>query len=197
MRLLTLAVAAAVGVAQSAAATTVWNENGPEGDLSNSRAAPTLLSVSVGTNSITCAVTAGERDYFRIVVPDGASLAQIVLAAYGTNNLGFFGIEKGTQISVDPGAATAAPRLGYVHTGVRLLGTNILDDMGNGLGAMGFTPPLGPGDYSFWMQQANAVLTTYTFDLVIVPEPSAAALVCAGLVGLAGVGRHRAPRRGS
>ena len=192
MRLRPFALAALVAVAhaQSAAAGTVWNEFGPQGDLSNDRLAPTLLSLSSGTNSVTGAVTAGERDYFRITVPDGASLAQIVLAAYGTNNRGFFAIQEGTQITVDPAAASAAPLLGYVHTAGTLRGTDILDDMGAGFGAMQFTPPLGPGDYSFWMQQVNAVLTTYTFDLVIVPEPSVASLFAAGLVALA-IARHR------
>jgi hypothetical protein len=197
VRLRTLALAALVGVAQAqgAGAGTVWNESGPEGDLSNNRLAPTLLSLSSGPNSVTGAVTAGERDYFRITVPENASLAQIVLAAYGTNNLGFFAIQRGTQITVDPAGASAAPLLGWVHTTRGLAGTNILDNLGNGAGAMGFTPPLGPGDYSFWMQQANAVLTTYTFDLVIVPEPSVASLLAAGLVGLALARRRRTQAR--
>ena len=93
---------------------------------------------------------------------------------------------------MDPAVPSAGPLLGYVHTAGTLRGTDILDDMGAGFGAMQFTPPLGPGDYSFWMQQINAVLTTYTFDLVVVPEPSVAALLAAGLVGLAVTRRLRA-----
>jgi hypothetical protein len=190
-RHLLLAPLAAATLAQGAAAATIWSE-GVDGDLSSNRAAPTALAVALGTNSIIGSVTSTDRDYFRITIPSGATLEQINLAAYGVDNLAFFAIQSGMQITVDPAAPTAAPLLGYVHTGSGLVGTDILDDMGAQSDAIGFTPPLGPGDYSLWMQQTNPVVTSYSFDLVVVPEPSAGALLGLGLAGLAIAGRHRA-----
>jgi hypothetical protein len=190
-RSLALASLTAASLAQSAAAATVWDE-GVNGDLSSDRLAPTALSLSLGTNRIIGSVTSGERDYFRFTVPVGAAFSQLNLAAYGTANLGFLAIQTGTQITVDPAAPSAAPLLGYVHTSLGLVGSDILDDMGTGAGAIQFTPPLGPGDYSFWMQQTSAVLTSYTFDVLIVPEPSVASLLATGLAALTIARRGRA-----
>ena len=195
LRNLALGLPLAAVVAQGAVAATIWDE-GVSGDLSNDRANPTLLTLAVGTNTIIGSVTAGERDYFRFNLPGGNTFTQLNLAAYSPSNLGFLAVQSGTQITVDPLAPTAAPLLGYVHTSNTQVGTDILDDMAasNLLSppAIGFVPPLGPGDYSFWMQQTSAVLTDYTFDVVVVPEPSAAALLGLGLGALALVARRRA-----
>ena len=81
--------------------------------------------------------------------------------------------------------------LGWVHLSSSLLGTDVLDNIGTGPGAIGFLPPLGPGTYSFWLQQTGGSLTTYGLDLVVVPEPTAAALLALGLLGLAASRRRR------
>lgn len=191
-RKLALTSMLALFATQSAAAAPIWNE-GVDGDLSNDRLNPTALTLAVGSNTITGSVTAGERDYFRFNVPTGYSVTQLVLSAYSPSNLGFLAVQSGTQITVDPGLPSATPLLGYVHTGPQV-GTDILDDLGasNLLAppAQGFVPPLGPGDYSFWMQQTSAIVTSYTFDVVVVPEPSAAPLLGLGLAALALIRRR-------
>lgn len=48
-------------------------------------------------------------------------------------------------------------------------------------GGSGFTPPLGPGTYTFLIQQTGPPLTGFTLAFVVVPEPSSAALLGAGL----------------
>lgn len=174
---------AALVLAQGAAAATVWDE-GVNGDLSNDRSNPTALTLGLGSNTIIGSVTTGERDYFRINVAVGESFTQLFLAAYSPTNPSFLAIQSGTQVTVDPAAPTAGPLLGWVHPDTPLVGTDILDNIGTGAGAIGFVPPLGPGDYSFWMQQTSAIVTSYTFDLILVPEPSVAALFALGLAGL-------------
>ena len=96
-----------LALAEGAAAATIWNE-ATDGDLSSTNSAPTALAVAVGTNSVAGSVTGGERDYFRITIPAGATLSEIRLAAYGANNLGFFAIQSGTQITVNPLAPSDA-----------------------------------------------------------------------------------------
>ena len=54
------------------------------------------------------------------------------------------------------------------------MGTNILDDMGKGEGAIGFKPPLPEGAYTYWMQETSPDVATWQFDYVVVPVPSPA-----------------------
>ncbi len=63
--------------------------------------------------------------------------------------------------------------------------------MSTALGAIGFQVPLGSGPYTLWLQQTNAVLTGYQFDITVVPEPGTIALLAVGLVGLLAAGRRR------
>jgi len=179
-----LGVLLALASAQGAAAATIWDE-GVNGDLSSDRANPTPLALALGSNTIIGSVNGPERDYFRFNLPAGTSLTQIHLVSYAPDDVGFLAIQTGTQITVDPSAPSPAPLLGWVHTAQSQVGSDILDDMGHGGGAIGFTPPLGPGDYSFWMQQAGAVTTSYELELVVVPEPASAALLAVGLGALA------------
>ena len=51
-----------------------------------------------------------------------------------------------------------------------------------GPGAIGFTPPLPAGDYTFWMQQTGANSATYQFDFIVTPEPATAGLLFAAAV---------------
>ena len=72
----------------------------------------------------------------------------------------------GTTISNSQ--STAAGLLGWVHIGATLVGTDLLPGMGTaGFGSSGFTPPLGPGNYSFRVQDDDPVTMQYQFDIVL------------------------------
>lgn len=189
LRTLVLFLTLALG-AQGASAATIWDES-VDGDLSSNRLAPTVLTLAVGSNTISGTVIAGERDYFRFNVGAGQQVTQIILSGYAPANLGFLAVQTGTTITVDPLAPVAGPLLGYVHTAGAQVGTDILDDMALGAGSIGFVPPLGANDYSFWMQQTSAILTSYSFDVVLVPEPATASLLALGLGLLTVAGRRR------
>ena len=178
-------------LAASASAAPIWTES-TDGDLSNDRLAPTSLGVlGNGSNTVTGTTVANERDYFTIVIPSGSVLSQIVLTQYDhPTELAFLAVQSGTTITVDPLAPSAATLLGWVHPSASLLGTDILDDMGAGFGAIGFLPPLGPGTYSFWLQQTGGTVIGYGLDFVVVPEPTAAMSLALGLTGI-GVARRR------
>jgi hypothetical protein len=138
------------------------------GDLSNSGNSPTALSLSAGTNSVTGSLPGSDLDFLTIHVPADHELTALTLASYagGGDGTSFIGMKNGTTITVtgDPGQLT-----GYTHfgTGQANVGQNILDDIGRGFGATGFTPPLPAGAYSFWIQQASLASTSYQFDFLV------------------------------
>jgi hypothetical protein len=165
----------------------VTYDEGVSGDLSSNPGAPTVLGTfDVGTHYITNTSGGAEQDDYTFTIPAGAILSQIINFSYnspGGDNTAFIGIASGTSIP-DPGLAPGN-LLGYTHFGPNFatIGTNILDDIAVGPGAIGFTPPLRPGDYSIWSQQAGGT-ATFRMDFVVVPEPAALGLVSLGVLFL-------------
>jgi hypothetical protein len=185
------ALCLSIGLAHAATAAPIWTES-VDGDLSNDRLVPTPLAVALGSNTLTGTTVVGDRDYFSIVVPSGAVLQQITLTAFDQPfDQAFLAVQTGGTITEVPTAPNVANLLGWVHPNATMIGTNILDDLALGTGAIGFIPPLGPGTYSFWMQQTGSAVIGYGIDFVVVPEPTAAALLALGLLGLVIVGRRR------
>ena len=129
-------------------------------------------------------------------------MSSIVHTSYAsTDNLSFIGFQSGPQLTEPlPPATNAGNLLGYLHFGPGTVGTDILDDLGaSGSStppAMGFTPPLPAGTYTFWIQQTG-VEASYSFDFVLtpVPEPGQWALMVAG-AALVVAARVRSRRRG-
>ena len=190
-----------VGLAALVPADVIYDES-ISGDLSSSGLAPTVLTVSPGSNELfgtTGKSDAGvvDRDYFSFTVPTGWVLSSLVLIP-GTQTLGplgasFIGIEAGPQVTVSASATDATDLLGWVHYETSDIGTNILPLMGgSGLGATGFTPPLPTGTYSFWVQEASVGTVNYGFDFVTTPtpEPKCWTLLLTGLI-LLGTCRRR------
>jgi hypothetical protein len=185
-------ISIAAALAEPAAAATLWNES-VNGDLSNVRTAPTNLALSMGSNTITGTTVSGDIDFFTITVPASASFGSLVLIQFtSADDLDFLAIQSGPIIT---STTSPAAMLGYVHLSAALVGTDVLDDMALGDGALGFSPPLPAGTYAMWTQQLQTQMVSYSFDLVVtpVPEPTQATLLTAGLVVLA-VARRRSAR---
>lgn len=181
-----LSVGGVLALAPAAAADVFWNE-AVDGDLSNDRLAPSAFVFDVGTHSLLATTGSGNLDYLSITVPAGMELASLTLVAYtGNDRTAFIAVQEGATFTEAPGAPDAGNLLGWAHfgTGPGNVGTDILDDMGTGPGAIGFTPPLGAGTYSFWLQQLGATVT-YQLDFEVVPAPSAAGLLALGGLALA------------
>lgn len=189
----TAVAALLLGAAGPTRAAVAWNE-ATAGDLSNDGLAPTLVAMAIGSNQLLG--TTGnpgsgiDRDYFRFTVPDGATLASLVMLS-GTNVSGgssFIAIQSGAQLTVAPSGAGAQALLGYTHYGTDLIGQDLLP-------AMAIQPagPLPAGTYSVWVQELGSVVDYgFDFNLVAVPEPATAALWLCGLAGLAaGIRRHQ------
>jgi hypothetical protein len=171
------------------------------GDLSNSGARPTVVHVGLGSNLILGSTGFGaagiDRDYFSITVPSGAALSSLTVLP-GTSVGGdatFIGVQVGPQVTVATDASTATGLLGWMHYGPGNVDRDILPRIGTGDGATGFTGLLGPGTYSFWVQDFDSAPVTYDFDLaltaaVAVPEPGMYAALAVGLVFLVAGLRH-------
>ncbi len=143
------------------------------GDLSDSGLAPTPVKLKLGDNTIDGDDgndgTGPDRDYFTIRIGSGQQLSAIVLDARTQvgGNLSFIGVQKGGQVTVDPNGGSPEGLLGWTHFGTADEGTDILPKLCAGAGAKGCTPPLGPGRYSFWVQELASCQCHYRFIFTV------------------------------
>lgn len=127
------------------------------GDLSNDRLVPTPLAGSPGANVVKGSFGNGDLDYVTLTVPAGQQLSAIILGngtVFGGTRA-FMGVQAGSTMTVDPNAGSAAGLLGWAHFDVGQYGRDILPEVAIGPGATGFSPPLGPGVYTFWIQETG------------------------------------------
>jgi hypothetical protein len=199
--------AAAAGLALAGIPATATGYNETSGDLSNLNTSPTAVTFGVGSNIIsgTTGSTAGviDRDYFTFTIAPDQQLTAIMVLDGTTsiagrdpqNPLSFIGLEAGGSLT-DPAAPVVGDLLGYTHYGPSLVGTDILDNIGAGAGAQGFSGPLGAGTYSVWIQEANAGTADYVFNFLVasVPESSTWAMMLSGF-GLIGWSMRRSQKR--
>jgi len=204
-----VAVVLMLGLAGPARAAVIWDEaiNGPFGGFD--RQTP-LGPFAAGDNEIRGTVgqtSPGvfDRDYFSFSVPAGLGLTGLIVVnatSAGPLGISFIGIGAGTAITVGPVPTPpdASFLLGWRHYSPADIGSDILAEIGSPMspmGAAGFVPPLGEGDYAVWIQE-TALCTTciYDFDFVLaaIPEPTSGAVVLTGL-GLLVVLRRRRESR--
>lgn len=180
-----------LSAATVAGAATIHSET-IDGDLSSDPANPTALATSPGVNTIIGSTVFSpiDRDFFKVTIDPGETLAAIVLADYQSSppNNGFLAVEAGPQISSIVSPATF---LGTALIGAAGIGTDVLDDVGlASLGGAGFVGALGPGEYTFWFQETAADVS-YQFDLHITPEPTSMALLGIGIAMIGALSLHR------
>lgn len=183
-------------------ADTAWDES-TDGDLSTDPNAPTAVSFSLGSNLVSGTMTSSgdTRDYLTFTIPTGQALSKLLQLEYvdvssgGAGNTGFHAIISGNT-SLVPDAGNIGSFLGGNHLDQLPVNTDMLPDLaGAVLGGTGFTTPLGPGTYTYHVQQTSPVLTGYSLDFVLVPEPATAAMLSIGLVTLLGGVRRAKWRR--
>ena len=139
------------------------------GDMSDDGLDPTKVTLKVGANTIDGdygnSAQGLDRDYFTIKIGKGQTLASIILdpKTIVGFNVSFIGVQKGRQVTVDPNGNDPSGLLGWTHYGTADESTDILPAICMGQGAKGCTPPLGPGSYSFWVQELSTCQCHYRF----------------------------------
>jgi hypothetical protein len=180
----------ACGLSAPAGAVSLWDE-GVDGELSSNGLAPSTANItSMGTWTLTGTTGFGDRDYLAVSLGSGLAIGSIILTNYvSADAVSFVGVQAGTTFTEPPSGPNVANILGYTHFGNATLGTNILDDICAGAGAIGCTPPLSGSDYTWWIQQLGSA-TSYSMDFTVIPEPGTGLLAALGL-GLLALARRR------
>jgi hypothetical protein len=171
----------------TSAGATILHDEGVDGDISNDRLNPTDHMLAFGTNSVIATSVSGDREYLTLTVPAGMQLDSVVLFSYtSVDPLSFIAVQSGTTLTEPPTGTDPSNLLGWTHfgPGAGNVGTDILDDLGASAPAIGFSPPLGPGDYTWWMQQTGVNAATFQFDFNVSPEPATLGLVALVALGL-------------
>lgn len=195
LRMRPLRVVLAAGLmlgAHAANAATAWDE-ALSGDLANTGTSPTAVNFGLGSNIVTGTTGRNsgvvDRDYFSFTLPAGwqlDTLNVVSATAIGASALSFIAVQAGPQVTVNPTGGSATGLLGYAHYGENDVGTDILQIMGFGPGASGFSGALPAGSYSYWIQDTGTGIAAYTLDFGVsaVPEPSSALMWLAGVAAL-------------
>ena len=172
-------------------------DEGTLGDFSTDPAAGTVLGFGLGTNTVlgtmgnSNAVNSdfsnpnGDRDFFTFTVGAGQSVTSIELTEWSVANQGFIAIDDGFG-SVIPGLTTNSDLLSGILVSTNDLGANLLDEFTTGAVTTNSLPSpiLGPGTYTFVVQQTTNLTQAYGLRFTLVPSPAAAAMLGGGLLAV-------------
>jgi hypothetical protein len=142
------------------------------GDHSNLPASPTAVTLEAGSTQLKGSVNnAGDtRDYITFQIPTGKYLAALKLQSYGTNT-GFHSINAGSTSEIP---AAGGNFLGGEHLLPGLpVGTDILPDLATTPAVGPGFSSLGPGTYTYLVQQTSNIATPYEITIVLAtPVPA-------------------------
>jgi len=160
-----------------------------DGELSDSGAAPTALTLglglnviegSLGPNGMGASNGTSDGDFFTFNLAPGQSVTSVTSTRTGPGTQSFFGYVNSTSISAITTAGLDAGGL---------FGTGDLSSAA-AAGLPSLSVPLTAGDHTFIFQETGgAVDYTVTFD--VVPEPAGLGLAVVGLLALVGYRRRR------
>jgi hypothetical protein len=189
-----------LALALAAPAVQAANYNDATSDFSDNNLAPTAITLDVGSNLITgnIGTSPNDRDFFSFTLPAGWRLASVILTA-NSSSTSFIAVQDGGVIlTADLNNGSALRGWEHFHEGY--LNTSLLDEMG--LNGKHFTPPLGAGEYTFWIQETSNPVKSYGFNFVVESTVAPAAvpavpflytvLLCAGLLTAGVVALHAA-----
>jgi hypothetical protein len=178
-----------------------WNELN-DGDLSGDGNAPTFITFTEGSNLIegTMGSLGGtgplDADVWTFTIAAGYYLTGITLVSYSAPtgpHDSFMAIDDATSINMfDPSLHLSN---GLWNEQVDGFGNTYTDlmailDAGPAFGGTGFDGPLGPGNYTFWVQEGSEQIQyCINFEMTAVPEPGSSWLL--GLAGLIMMRRRR------
>src|SRR6184192_2723632 len=174
----------------TAPAKAVMYDEAASGDLSNNPLAPTPLTLTPGSNSVSGTVAGfpqfggtDPQDWVSFTIPTGFVMISYVNSIYNSaDDQGFTGFQSGSSFSGDE--FVAGSYAGYAHFGTAAqnpdgnptssstVGVNLLPLMADpsfAPGTTGFTPPLGAGTYTFLIQQGDPNPTGYRFNMAVRP----------------------------
>lgn len=162
------------------------------GDFSGVPGAPSSFMLDAGDNLFSGSTIGGDFDIIHMTI--STELIALELVGYTSiDNLGFIAMQSGAIWTEGLGGAiNPANLLGWSHFGPGngTVGTDILDDMAISPGSIGFSLPLGSGDYTFLIQQTGGAQIDYQFNFITaIPEPSLWALMAFAVLMLSI--RHR------
>ncbi len=130
-----------------------YDEN-VDGSLSNDGLNPTVLVPGPGNNYVAGSLdgfTNDPSDFFTFAVPSGWTFGHLCVCAYTFElDTSFMGIED-DNIYVT--GQQNENYFGYTFFGTEDIDQDILPVLGASNG--NFTPPLGPGDYTFWLNEGT------------------------------------------
>ncbi|MEL4896708.1 hypothetical protein [Crocosphaera sp. Alani8] len=127
------------------------------GDFSDDPNSPESLVLEEGANTLEASSAGGDQEYVTVTVPEGFQLDSIELESLSSGgDLAFIAVQEGT-VFTEPldNTADTSELLGYFLFNAGSVGSDILGNIGNGAGAIGFTGPLPSGDYTFALQQLD------------------------------------------
>jgi hypothetical protein len=165
---------------QNLSADVVWDES-VQGDLSSLPASPTAVSFVNGANTVIGSLSEPDgdlRDYLTFTLGPNQALTGMTLDVFTPNGVSFHAFNSGST-SFIPGDDPSSNFLGLEFVFDGLVGFDLLPDLAAGaFGSTGFTVPLGPGTYSYLIQEITpGESRAYQITFNVVPEPSSVSLL--------------------